>query len=169
MVHLDSSAGCRCIAMQYFNLVQLILFLELTNKLQVATIRESWATWPLSSAVLRDSRKLSWLIPEWSNGYGYRWNHCSPPATDLRISSPVTRLSPFICSADECSLRRTSTQCPHWCHVKTPKGIKIASKNHKYPLLRLNQSLSPNLAFLGFNLANKRPHSRRWRYQCGCT
>jgi hypothetical protein len=42
MVHLDSSAGCKCIAVQYFNLVQLILFLELTNKLQVATIRESW-------------------------------------------------------------------------------------------------------------------------------
>jgi len=41
MVHLDSSAGCRYIAVQYFNLVQLILFLELTNKLQVATIRES--------------------------------------------------------------------------------------------------------------------------------
>jgi hypothetical protein len=52
MVHLDSSAGCRCIAVQYFNLVQLILFRELTNKLQVATIRESWGTWRL---VLRDS------------------------------------------------------------------------------------------------------------------
>ncbi len=128
MVHLDSSASCRCIAVQYFNLVELIVFLEFTNKLQVATIRESWATWRLSSAVLRDSCKLGWLIPEWSNGCGkqnfhfwgaisisdirvtalsvavsvlslknvffcyffsceYRWNHCSPPATDLRIWS----------------------------------------------------------------------------------
>jgi len=59
MVHLDSSAGCRYIAVQYFNLVQLILFLELTNKLQVATIRESWATWRLI-----DSGMIKWLWKE---------------------------------------------------------------------------------------------------------
>jgi hypothetical protein len=52
-----------------------------------------------------------------------------------------------------------------WQKPKNPSKLLLNILN--IPLLKLNLGLSPNLAFLGFHLATKRHHLRRWKYQCG--
>lgn len=47
---------------------------------------------------------------------------------------------------------------------KNPSKLLLNILN--IPLLQLNLDLSPNLTFLRFNLATKRHHLRRWKYQC---
>jgi len=48
---------------------------------------------------------------------------------------------------------------------KNPSKLLLNILN--IPLLKLNLGLSPNLTFLGVNLATKRHHLRRWKYWCG--
>jgi hypothetical protein len=57
-----------------------------------------------------------------------------------------------------------------WDLDKNLESFEVALLNilFSYPQCK-SGSLSPNLTFPEFNMATKRPHSIRWRYQCRCS